>query len=255
MAQSVPLTPQSAAKGSLELEIELEREIGKTSSGLLIELTRLLLIRQLTQPAGGRQGSVGSQICHKLHTFVMQGSVCSHLRHKVPHISGRRMLASGTGQCLLSTLCIPPRPPNNQLLFQGLLRRSQSGVQPLAPGIPSPAMQPAPPFVTPANQAVRPDNFQQQQAPAAAEAEAQPKPQLLGQQWQQLLYGPTPVGPQHLTIGQLDFDFLQLVTASAPIMAESELQRQANHIVDVAVYGRQADLDLWLRQLVMASQQ
>ena len=93
----------------LLLPTELEREIGKDSSGLLAELTRLLLTRQPTQSEGVRQGNDCSHHSHKLHTFVMQGSVCSHLCHKVPHISGRRTLASGAGQCLLSTLWIPPR--------------------------------------------------------------------------------------------------------------------------------------------------
>ena len=55
--------------------------------------------------------------------------------------------------------------------------------------------------------------------------------------------------------GQLDFGFLQLVTISALVMSQSELCQQANYIVDVAAYGRQADLDLWVQQLVMASQQ
>ena len=62
-------------------------------------------------------------------------------------------------------------------------------------------------------------------------------------------------GPQNLLIGQLVLGFLQFATASAPVMADSEVQQQANHIVNAAAYGRQADLDLWAQQLVMTSQQ
>lgn len=74
-------------------------------------------------------------------------------------------------------------------------------------------------------------------------------------QWRQVLHGPTPAGPLNLPVGPLDLGFLQFATASAPVMADSELQQQANHIVYAAAYGRQVDLDLWVQQLVMTSQQ
>ena len=38
-------------------------------------------------------------------------------------------------------------------------------------------------------------------------------------------------------------------------MAESKLQQQANHNVDAAAYGRQADLDPWVQHVVKTSLQ
>ena len=52
-------------------------------------------------------------------------------------------------------------------------------------------MQQAAPYVTPANQALRPESFLQQQAPAVAQAEAQPQLRLHEQQWRQVLGEPS----------------------------------------------------------------
>ena len=38
-------------------------------------------------------------------------------------------------------------------------------------------------------------------------------------------------------------------------MAEGEVHQQAHHIVNAAAFGQQADLALWIEQVVMASQQ
>ena len=38
-------------------------------------------------------------------------------------------------------------------------------------------------------------------------------------------------------------------------MAEGEVHQQADHTVNAAAFGQQADLALWLEQVVLASQQ
>lgn len=90
---------------------ESKRQTGTGHSELLVLLTRLLLKRQLTQPAGIRQGNVCCHLCRKLYAFVRQGNICSHLCHKLRalHVHGRKRLASGAGQCLPSTLSLCPR--------------------------------------------------------------------------------------------------------------------------------------------------
>ena len=114
---------------------------------------------------------------------------------------------------------------NSQPLLPELVRQLQSG-QPLAPGIPLPAMQQpqmpvnVPPFTTPASQTLRPDRFQQQgQTAAQAPARSQTHLHELQFHRRQVLEGPAPAGSQHLPIGELNFGFLQLVTNSAEVMS------------------------------------
>ena len=149
----------------------------------------------------------------------------------------------------LGTIFLASSPANSQHLFQDLLRHSQSGIQP--PGIPSPALQQEPLFTIPGNDNLRPDSLQRQPAPTTAQAEARPEPYVHEQQRRQVPHEPTAAGPQRRSIGCC----LQLVTASAPLMAESELHQQANHSVNAPTYGPQTYLDLWDQHLVMAFQQ
>ena len=74
-----------------------------------------------------------------------------------------------------------------------------------------------PPFTISASQTLRPDRFQQQ-GQTAAQAPARSQTHLHELRWRQVLEGPAPAGSQHLPIGELNFDFLQLVTNSAEVM-------------------------------------